>query len=790
MLGLVLSRRKIDCMGTKWFRIAGLVWLGVWLAQGARAQEVLLQIEHFFKGVIGRTYRDSTPDWPRSVRPPPGAPNVIIILLDDVGFGHLGAYGGPIETPNMDRLASGGLRYSNFHTAGLGAPTRAALLTGRNPHSVGFAVNPELATGYPSSNARISKTAAAVAEVLKLSGYDTFAVGKWQLAAYSATGAAGPFDQWPLGLGFQRFYGFLPVATDQWAPVLTEDNHRIETPKRAGYHLSADLTDKAIAYLRDQQQAGAGRPFFLYLAYAAGHAPLHAPQQWIAKYDGKFDPGWDQVRAETFERQKSLGIIPENSLLPPRDSGIKPWTELAAAEKKLFVRLQQTFAGFLSHTDYHIGRLMASLGDMGLMENTLILLLSDNGASAEAGFAGTTNLERLHNELSMSVEEMLKDYDGIGGSQTAPQYPAGWAAAGNAPFRGWKADVQRGGISVPFIVHWPRKIKDAGKIRTQYHHVTDVMPTVLDAVGLEPPAKVNSVDQQPLEGVSMVYSFADAKASTRKNAQYYELLGARAIWARGWAALASHAPGTPYEQDRWALYKTDEDFSEAIDLAQQHPERLRELVELWWAEAGKHQVLPLDDRRRERGGEFPLPAVDAQRKRYAFYPSTSPLPTAVVPNLIDHSHTITAEVRMPKEGAEGLLIAQGGAFGGWAFFVKNRKLHYVHNFLKMQSYELVSNTDLPTGPARLRFEFIRTGKDTGTGKLFVDGHQVGRLKEIRTAVLGYDTVGGEGLQVGQSWGTPVSPAYEAPFAFTGELKRITIEVKDYQDQLREREGRR
>jgi arylsulfatase A-like enzyme len=774
----------------KWFAVAGLVLLNVAFAHGIAAQEVLPQPAAFFEGVIGRTYLDSVPDRRRPIRPPQGAPNVIIIVLDDLGFGQLGAYGGPIETPNMDRLASGGLRYHNFHTAGLGAPTRAALLTGRNPHSVGFSVNPQWATGYPGSDGIIRKSAATLAEVLKLSGYNTFAVGKWQLAPCFATTGAGPFDQWPLGLGFERFYGFLAGETDQWAPALSEDNHRIEPPRRPDYHLSADLTDKAIAYLRDQQQAGTGRPFFLYLAYAAGHAPLQAPQQWLDKYNGRFDQGWDQVRAETFDRQKSLGIIPKNSLLPLRDSGIRPWNELTPAEKRLFVRLQQAFAGLLSYTDYHIGRLMASLSDMGLMENTLILVLSDNGGSGEGGAAGTTNLERLHNDLAMTVEEMLHDSDGIGGSQTAPQYPAGWAAAGNVPFKGWKLDIQRGGTAVPFIIHWPRKIKDAGKIRTQYHHVADVMPTVLEAVGLAPPAKVNGVDQQPLEGVSMVYSFADAKAPTQKRVQYYELFGARAIWAEGWEAVAAHAPGTPYVEDRWALYYADEDFTQSKDLAQQRPDRLRELIELWWTEAGKHHVLPLDDRRRERDGGCPRPGADAERKRYEVYPGTSPVPNGVAPKLIDRSHTIAAEVRVPREGAEGLLVAQGGRFGGWAFFVKHRKLHYVHNLLKMRFYEITSNEELPTGPLRLRFEFTRTGTNTGTGTLFVNGRQVGRLKEINTATREYGMAAGDGLQVGRSWGTPVSPAYEGAFAFTGELKKVTIEVKEYRDQLRQREGRK
>jgi len=762
--------------------------LCIFFLRPALAQEILPRPEGPFTGSIGASYRDSAPAWPHPVRAPDHAPNVIIILLDDIGFGQLGSYGGPIDTPHIDKLAMGGLRYVNFHTTGLGAPTNAALLTGRNHHAVGMAVAPDAATGFPGSNGHLPKSAASLAEVLKLSGYNTFAVGRWDLVPATAATVAGPFDQWPLGLGFERYYGFLAGETDQWMPALSEDNHRIATPVKPGYHLIADLTDRAIAYLRDQQQAGNRRPFFLYLAYGAGHAPLQAPREWIDRYDGRFDRGWDQVRAETFERQKRLGILPKNVRIPSRPSEIEVWVDLGADEKKLFARLQQAFAGYLSYTDHHIGRLMQALAELGLKDKTLILLLSSNGASPEGGPNGTTNVERLRNALPMTVEEMLKDYEKIGGPETAPHYPAGWAMAGNTPFKGWKQDTHRGGNAVPFIVHWPARIKDTGKIRNQYHHVVDLMPTVLEAIGIRPPARVNGVEQKPLEGTSLYYSFGDAQAQTRKTLQYYEILGNRALWSRGWAGVASHRPGSEYWDDRWELYQLDEDFAQSADLAAKQTEKLRELTDLWWVEAGKYGVLPLDDR-HDRGLGQNLPATENERELHVFYPGTAPLPSLAAPRLTDHSHAITAFANIPQGGAEGILVTQGGAFGGWALFVKDNKLHYVHNCLKMQTTELVSGAEIPKGIVRLRFEFTRTGKDHGKGALFVNSHQVAEIADIRTAPVGYNLASGEGIQIGQSWGTPVSRDYAPPFPFTGELHKVTVELNVRQDHSRQRKRR-
>jgi len=474
-----------------------------------------------FTGKVGENYRDSTPDWGPALPPsaPSGAPNIVLIVLDDVGYGQLSAYGGPIETPNLDRLAASGLRYTNFHTTALCSPTRGALLTGRNHHAIGLAAITEAATGFPGNYGSIPKNAATVAEVLKQNGYNTFAIGKWHLAPYTAYTAAGPFDRWPLGLGFEKFYGFIGGETDQWAPLLVQDNHFIDAPKREGYHLTEDLVDQTIAHIRDQQQANTGRPFFTYLALGAAHAPLHAPRAFIGKYQGRFDQGWDKVREETFERQKKLGIIPPDSQLPPANPGVQPWSELNDNQKKVYTRLQEVFAGFVDHADQNIGRLMAALDEMGIRDNTLVIVVSDNGASQEGLRDGTANTDRYRNYHPDTVEEMIGLLDKLGSAETDPHYPMGWAMAGNSPLKRWKQDTHAGGNTDPFIISWPARIKDVGGMRRQYHHVVDVVPTLLEAAHLPAALSVNGVKQQPLHGVSMDYTFDAAEAPTRKQAQ-------------------------------------------------------------------------------------------------------------------------------------------------------------------------------------------------------------------------------------------------------------------------------
>jgi arylsulfatase A-like enzyme len=547
---------------------------------------------------------------------------VLLIVLDDVGFGHLGCYGGAVETPNLDRFAASGLRYNNFHTTALSSPSRGALLTGRNHHAIGLAAITEAATGFPGNYGNIPKSAATIAETLKQNGYSTLALGKWHLAPYTAYTAAGPFDRWPLEMGFDKFYGFLGGETDQWAPLLVQDNSFIETPARPGYHLTEDLIDRAIAGIRDQQQANTGRPLFMYLALGANHAPLHAPKEFIAKYKGKFDQRWDKVREETFARQKKLGIIPPDARLTPRDPMIKAWTDLSDTQKQVYCRLQEAYAGMLDHADHHLG--------------------------------GNTD---------------------------------------------------------PFLVSSPARIKEGGGIRTQYHHLVDVVPTILESAGLPAPTSVNGVPQQPLAGVSMAYSFTNGAAKTPKKAQYYEMLGSRAIWADGWSAVAWHKKDTLWESDKWELYHTDADFTQHDDLAAQNPEKLKELIALWEEEARKNHVLPLDDRRYERAADPGRPVAALMKPSYTFYPGTSVLHPLAAPQLLGREHTITAHVEIPGSGAEGVLASFGGEFGGWSLFLKAGKLHYVHNYLKIQEYAVSSTNPVPAGKHTLSVHVTPTGKN-------------------------------------------------------------------------------
>lgn len=738
-----------------------------------------------FTGTIGNTYKDSTPDWNPALplTAPKGAPNILLIVLDDVGYGQLGSYGGPIETPNLDKLAASGLRFVDFHTTALCSPSRGALLTGRNHHSIALAAITEAATGFPGNYGSIPKSAATIAEALKQNGYNTFALGKWHLAPYTAYTAAGPFDHWPLGMGFERFYGFLGGETDQWAPLLVEDNHFIETPRRDGYHLSEDLVDRTIDYIRDQQQANTGRPFFAYLAFGAVHAPLHAPKEYIEKYKGRFDQGWDEVRKETFERQKKMGIIPPGTELPPPNPGIQAWSELSENQKKVYARLQEAFAGFLDYTDQQIGRLITTLDEMGIRNDTLVLVVSDNGASQEGLRDGVANTDRYRNFNPETVEEMLRLIDKLGGPETDPLYPMGWSMAGNAPLKRWKQDTHSGGNTDPLIISWPAQIKDADGIRRQYHHLVDIVPTLLEIAQLPAPTSVNGVEQMPLPGVSMAYTFDDANAPTRKHVQYYEMLGSRAIWADGWTAVAWHKKDTPWEEDKWELYHTDEDFSEAKDLASEYPAKLKELQDLWWAEAKKYNVLPLDDRRYERAADPTRPVAAEARPVYTYYSDTSIVHPLAAPQLLGREHTITAQVMIPESGAEGVLASSGGEFGGWTFFMKDGKLHYSHNYLKIDEYEVASSQQVSAGKHELsvhfapKEKFLKPDYFTGDVTLYVDGAKAGELKDIKMAAQ-YSAMTGYGVQVGRNAGTPVSHAYEAPFQFTGQLDKVIIEVAE------------
>ncbi|MEW6130437.1 MAG: arylsulfatase [Acidobacteriota bacterium] len=724
------------------------------------------------KGVIGRTYKESKPEWNLPAKAPQGAPNVIYLVLDDVGFAQLGCYGSEIQTPNLDKLAAGGLRYNNFHTTALCSPSRACLLTGHNHHANHFGVVAEAATGYPGYDGRMPRSQATIAEILKQSGYATFYVGKWHQAPPDETSDAGPFERWPLGMGFERFYGFLGGETNQWFPDLVYDNHHIEAPRRAGYHLTEDLTDRAIQFINEQKQVNPDKPFFMNLAYGAGHAPHHVPKKYIEIYKGKFDKGWDKVREETLTRQKQMGIVPPNTQLAPRNADVKAWDELTADEKRLYARMQEVFAGFLTHADEHIGRLLAFLEERKLMENTLIVVVSDNGASQEGRATGSFNEGLYFNQIAEDPAMNLKMIDELGGPLTYPHYPLGWAMAGNTPFKRYKQEAHAGANTDPMMIHYPKLIKDRGAIRSQYHHLIDITPTILEIIGIAQSKTVNGVDQRPFDGVSLAYTFGDARTPGRRETQYYEMLGHRAIYHKGWKAVVSHERGSDFENDKWELYKVDEDFSEANDLAAAQPEKLREMKERWWAEAGKYNVLPLDDRGVIRALE--QPASNRPLTVATYLPGMSAVPRANMLNFRNRSFQITAEVEMPQN-AEGALLALGGRFAGFSFFVQKGRLNFAYNFFGLERYTVTSSETLPSGMATLRMEFTASGAK-GVAALFINDKKVGEGLVPRTVPITFGL--SEGMTIGRDPSTPVVETYQSPFAFNGKIKKVVMELKE------------
>jgi len=632
-----------------------------------------------FPGVIGRTYDQSKPAWPEQNRAKEGAPNVLFIILDDTGFGHLGCYGSPIATPNIDKLATDGLRYNNMHTTALCSPTRSCILTGRNHHSnhVGCLTNGS--TGYPGTDGYMPFENGAISEILLKNGYNTYCVGKWHLAPEETLSAAGPYNRWPIGRGFERFYGFLGGDTSQYYPELTRDNTQTEPEKipEEGYHLTPDLVEQAKAMIADSKQVAPTKPFYLYFATGAMHSPHHVPKKWADKYKGKFDKGWDAYRKEVFENQKKLGIIPKNATLSRHDPDVQDWDKLSAEEKKVYARMMEVFAGFLEHTDHYIGELMEFLKEIGEYDNTLIMLISDNGSSAEGGPTGSVNECRFFNNIDSTVEENLAALDDIGGPKYFNHFPWGWTYAGNTPFRRWKRETYRGGISDPFIVHWPKGIKSKGEIREQYTHAIDMVPTVLDALGIEPPESINGVTQAPIEGVSLVSTFDNAKDPGKHFTQYFEMMGHRSLYHDGWRAVCPW-PGTSFTESGrkfgdpiddamltkldakgWELYNLKEDFAETNNLAEKERDRLIAMIGMWYNEAGKYNVFPIDSRGTQRGMEE-RPQISGDRSRYILYSGTQSIPAIAAPKILNRHYSFTAEVEIPKGGAEGVLLSMGG----------------------------------------------------------------------------------------------------------------------------------
>ncbi|MGB0388440.1 MAG: arylsulfatase [Ardenticatenaceae bacterium] len=743
--------------------------------------------EPAFQGVVGRTIEDSTAWWPKPVRPPEGAPNVLMIVLDDVGFAQLNCYGADIETPHMDRLAANGLRYNNFTTTALCSPTRACLLTGRNHHSVAMGGITEVATGYPGYNGQMPKDKATVAAMLRQEGYSTFCLGKWHNTPADETGPSGPFDRWPTGemMGFDRFYGFLGAETNQWYPALVADNHTIQAPKgpEEGYHFSEDITEQAMQLIMNQESTAPDKPWLLWLAYGAMHAPHHAPKEWIEKYKGKFDEGWDKARAEIFARQKELGIIPEHTELSERNEGVQAWDDLSADEQRLFARMMEVYAGFMSHTDHQIGRLLDCLEELGQLENTLIFVVSDNGASAEGGPLGSFNEMLVINAIPHSLEDNLVRIDELGGPMSYNHYPIGWSNAGNTPFKWFKQNTYYGGTKDPFIIHWPKGIQAKGEVRKQFHHCIDIVPTILEAAGIEAPAAIGGYTQAPVEGVSMLYSFDDANAPSQRQTQYYEMVGHRAIYHKGWKAVTYHgsypweltpAKNQSFSADKWELYHVDEDYAEIHDLADQYPEKVQELIELWWAEAGRYNVLPLDDRKAER---FLAKMMSNQRDSYTFYPGAKRIPESLAPNVKNRSHTITAEVEIDEQ-AEGPICAIGGRPAGWSLYIKDNHLAYCYNYVGERHY-IRSTSPVPTdGPVNLRFSFQKTGPQRfgagGTGRLYINNQLVGQGEIPRTVPFRYSLE--EGFDIGHDSATPVTEEYSPNAKFTGTIKKVSFDL--------------
>jgi len=727
-----------------------------------------------FDGVIGRTHTESTPSWPTRPHPGEGAPNVVVILLDDLGFSHFGCFGSSIDTPNIDALAANGLRYTNFHVTPLCSPTRAALLTGRNHHEVGMRAVSNFNTGFPNMRGQVSNHAATVAELLRDDGYTTFALGKWHLCQMEDASAAGPYDHWPCQRGFDRFYGFLDGETDQFHPELIHDNHPVEPPgtPEDGYHLSEDLVDHAIRLVHDTTSIRPDRPFFMYLAFGATHAPHQAPPSFLEKYRGRFDHGWDAVRAEWFARQQELGLLPPETELAPRNPGVDAWDSMPENHRRLAARLQEAFAAFLDHTDAQIGRLVAALDALGELDNTLIFVLSDNGASQEGGPFGVLNEWKYFNFLLETPDEAIQRLDDIGGPRSHTNYPWGWAQAGNTPFKWYKQNTHEGGVHVPLVVHWPAGIggADRGGLRDQFHHVNDVVPTIYEILGVTPPEVYRGWEQLPVTGTSMRYSFADAAAPTRKPVQYFEMVGHRAIQADGWKAVTRHQAGTPYDDDVWELYHLAEDRSECHDLAAELPEKVAELVELWWQEAEQHGVLPLDDRTIELfGARFRDRSPHGTDRHYTYRPPLSPMPAQVAAPLGGRSWDLDAVIDRP-EGAGGVVYATGTASSGLSVFVQDDRLVFDYNIFG-EHHVVESEVAVPTGPTNVGVRFRREGKG-GQATLVVDGAECGAIELPYVMTI----ISSIGPSVGYDHGSPVSDRYDGPFAFEGHLERIDIQI--------------
>ncbi|TWF37315.1 arylsulfatase [Chitinophaga polysaccharea] len=737
-----------------------------------------------YAGKVGATLSQSTvAASPFNPAAPKGAPNIVYIMLDDVGWGASSAFGGLVETPVFDSLANNGLRYTNFHTTAICSPTRASLLTGRNHHSVNVPTVIDAAVNFPGHNGYMPFEKGTIAEILREDGYNTYAVGKWHITPSPDLTPAGPFNRWPTGRGFDAFFGFMGGETDQYTPALWENTVKVE-PDLHGQHLTTVLVDKAIAYIAAQHSAAPDKPFFLYFTPGATHGPHQVDKSWVEKYKGKFDAGWDVYREQVLARQKKLGLVPANVTLPPRNPGVKPWASLSPVEKKVFARFFEVYAGFLSHTDYEVGRLISYLRDTRQLDNTLVvLIIGDNGASKEGGLSGHVHgiNEYINGNLfTESYDSRIKEidslYDKIGTPQSGPNYPVGWAQATNTPFRYLKQDANsEGGTRNPLIIFCPKLIKQGG-IRTQYSHVNSVTPTVLELAGLTVPKVINGYPQDNLEGISLAYTINNPAAGSRHHVQYYEIAGGRSIYKDGWKAAVAHERGTPFSNDKWELYNLNEDFNEQHDLAAASPAKLKELQALFDEQAYKYKVYPLlGDSTRITPALLTRGPLDSRRSA-VLYPGLTQVPTRSAPFLSEQSFIINADVELKDDQAAGVLLAIGGRFSGFTLFVQDGRLKAVHNN-NGRLTDLTASRKLTAGKAILRYELKytparRLTDPAGTEILYVNDEKVAErtITKEDAVITPYD----EGLDIGRDQGSAVSPLYRSPYTFTGKLNHVEI----------------
>lgn len=788
---LAITRRSLLLAGTSLAAASALTPMASPRAAAAEGN-VLPRSQPPFEGKIGRTVKESTPDFPKGVEAPAGAPNVLLILTDDVGFGASSTFGGPIQTPNFQRLADSGLRYNMFHTTALCSPTRAALITGRNHHSVASGDITEMATGFPGYNSLVPRSAGSVGAVLKESGYNTAWFGKMHNVPDWMSSQAGPFDLWPTGLGFEYFYGFLGGDSDQWHPALYENTTPIEPYLgNPDYILDRDLADRSIAWMRLQHALAPNKPWLLYYATGTAHAPHHAPKDWIAKYKGQFDQGWDKVREETLARQIKLGVVPPETKLTPRPEQIPAWDTLSADQKRLYARMMEVYAAALSHADYNIGRLLDALEQSGQMDNTLVIfMMGDNGASAEGSLQGTTNeVATAGNGVAESLPFLLSMIDELGGPLTYNHYPVGWAHAMDTPMQ-WTKQIAShfGGTRNGMVMSWPARIKDRGGLRSQFCHVIDIVPTIYEAAKITPPDVLYGVEQKPLDGVSLVYTFDDAGAPTHHGTQYFEMIGNRAIYKDGW--MASTTPlrlpwvtqvgNEPNPDDfKWELYNINEDFSQANNLADTHPEKLKELQDAFEVEASKYNVFPLDSSFAARADPAIRPSLTRGRSEFIYFSGMIRIPEGSAPDFKNKSWTAAAEVTIPEGGADGVLATIGGRFGGWALLMQDGKPQFAYALSNQPQHKFVVTSAQPLSPGDHVIRVVFTYSGGGVGKaaaatLLVDENEVGQVQIPQTIAVRFSL--DETFDVGQDTGTPVLEDYEdkMPFPFTGTLKRLAI----------------